>query len=194
MTHLILFLGFGLGLLVAVYLLVVRRPASLAVGSAQALLDARRSLGILQSALLPQEFVSRIFADEDYAYVQKVDLPSVERMFLRERKKICLSWVERIRLQISLLMQFHRSYSRFCDRLSVPMELSLVVNFATLLFCCRALQISILLRGPYAGGVVTRRAIKSAYTVCDLTGRSLAFLNPAPAIALHKTSAGGGVL
>ncbi|MGH9705770.1 MAG: hypothetical protein ACRD5R_03335 [Candidatus Acidiferrales bacterium] len=194
MTHLILFLGFGLGLLAAVYLLVVRKPASMVVGSAQALLDARRSLRSLQFALLPQEFVARVFAEEDYAYIQKVGLPSIQRMFLQQRKRIALSWVNRIRLQISGLMQFHRSYSRFYERLSVPMELSMAGNFATLLFCCRALQISILLRGPYAAGAVARRAVKSAYAVCDLTGRSLAFLNPTPAMALHKTSAGGGAL
>lgn len=194
MTHLILFLGFGLGLLVAVYLLVVHKPATMVVGSAQALLDARRSLRILQSALLPQEFVARIFAEVDYAYIQKVGLPSLQRIFLQERKSIALSWVQRIRMQISGLMQFHRSYSRFYERLSVPMEFSMAANFAMLLFCCRALQISILLRGPYAAGAVARRTVKSAYAVCYLTGRSLAFLNPTPAIVLHKTSSGSGVL
>lgn len=194
MTHLILFLGFGLGLLVVVYLLVVRKPAPMVVGSAQALLDARRSLRTLQGALLPREFVSRIFAEEDYAYIQKVGLPSVQRIFLHERKTLALSWVKRIRLQISSLMQFHRGYSRFCERLSVPMEFSMAVNFAMLLLCCRALQISILFCGPYVAGSVTRRAVKSAYAVCHLTGRSLEFLNPAPAIALQKTSARGGAL
>lgn len=192
MTNLILFLSIGLGLLVAVYVLVLRKPAVLAVGSAQALLDARRSLRTLQSALLPEEFVARIFGEEDYDYLLRVGPRSVQRMFLRERKATALSWVSRIRMQISSLMQFHRSYSRFYERLSVSMELSMAMNFAMLLFCCRALQISILLHGPYAAGAMARRTVKTASVVCDLTGRSLAFLNPAPAITLRKTSAGGG--
>ena len=194
MTHLILFLLFGVGLLVALYLLVVRKPAAMAVGSAQALLGARRSLRTLQSALLPQEFVARIFTREDYAYLLVAAPRSIRQVFLQERKAIALSWVSRIRLQISALMQFHRSYSRFYERLSVPMELSVAMNFAVLLCCCRALQISILLRGPYAAGAMARRTVKAASAVCDLTGRSLAFLNPTPTVTLRKTSAGGGVI
>lgn len=193
MTHLILFLVFGLGMLAALNLLVGRKTPPLAVGSAQVLMDARRALNTLQSALLPQEFVSRIFAQEDFEYLLSAAPPGIQQRFFRERRTIALSWVSRIRSQIFSLMNFHRTHSRFYERLSVPVELTLAMNFFVLRVCCRALQVAILLRGPYAARAMARRTAAAASVLCDLTGESLAFLNPAPTAKLRSTSAGGGI-
>ena len=99
MIGLILSFGIGLGLLIFL-LLVWRRSQSVSPeGSGQKLIDARHALQRLQTGLLPAEFVGRLFNHEDWDYVKSSAPTDVQKQFLRERKRISISWVRRVRTE-----------------------------------------------------------------------------------------------
>ena len=148
MIQLILFLLVGAMLFLSLYLLV--RRSSHAEGSAEELLEARQALVALQLGLLPHETVRRIFATEDLDYVTSETPECIREFFLEERKGIALSWACQVRRQLLSLRQFHLGSARFYAQLNFRTEIRLAAEFAALLLACRALQLTLFLRGPYA--------------------------------------------
>lgn len=180
MIQLMPFLLVGALLLVSLYFFA--RPTQRAEGSAGALVEARQALNTLQSGLLPPELVGRIFARNDLDYVESSTSKEIRDLFLEERTKIALSWVSRVRKQVLTLKSFHLGSARFYARLNPRTELALAVDFAALLFACRALQVFLYLRGPYAAPGIVVSTAASATRVCKISQDSLAFLTPAFAV------------
>lgn len=177
MTILLFFLSLGLSLLVILYLLISRPPATSPEGSAQSLQAAHHALSRLQHSLLTTRTVEAIFSESDFLYVQQTRSPELSQFFLAERRRIALLWVSEIRAQIISLSRFHRSQSGFYSDLSFSAEFSLVRGFWTLLFACRGLQLLIYFQGPFAARAIAIRTIATAWRLCDLAGRPIAFLN-----------------
>src|ERR1700687_4048505 len=147
MIQLILFLGVAMFLLYSLFFLVRRAPH--ANGDAEALLEARRALSSLQGELLPQEIVARIFAKDDLDYVTSFTSDRVRELFLEERERIALSWVKYVRRKIVSLRNFHLTSARYYARMNMRSELTLALEFATLLFACGGLELAVRLRGPF---------------------------------------------
>jgi hypothetical protein len=187
--QLILFLALGVGLLVLLFFLA-RRTESRAEGGAQALVQARQALNSLQTGLLPAGLVERVFAQDDWGFVSSKAGAGVQRLFLRERKRIALSWVAQVRRQVLSLKDFHSGQSRFYARLDVRTEIGLALSFASLLILCRVLQATFYVRGPYAAPRMVGFAITAAAKVCTVFERSLAFLPRTPAEVLRPNSPG----
>jgi hypothetical protein len=173
--ELILFVLVGAGLFVSLYLVGRRSPR--AEGSAQELLNARQALSTLQEGLLSPEMVERIFASEDLEYVSGSPV-QVRRLFLAERRGIALSWVTQMRTQILSLKKFHLGSARFHAGLRLRTEMRLAAEFVALLCMCRALQLALYFRGPYAAPAMVGRATAAAGRVCEVSGKSLSFLKP----------------
>jgi hypothetical protein len=190
MTTLIFFLAIAAGLLVLLFLLG-RRNAS-AEGSAQALLEARGALRALQGGLLPAEFVDQIFSRRDLEFVTANTSPEIQQLFLDERKKIVLGWVSEIRRQIVYLQHFHLGHSRHFARLKFSSEIALALGFAALRMECRALYLLFYIRGPFGAPYFAGRTVAAASRLCEITGKSLAFLTPAGATPLGDDSAQDG--
>lgn len=188
MIELILFLALGAGLLVLLYFFA-RRAEVRAEGGAEALVEARQALNSLQTALLPPELVVRIFAREDLDFVQRACPAKIQQSFLRERKRIALSWIAHLRKQVLNLRRFHSGQSRRYAQLKFRTEMALALDFATLLVVCRILQAIFYLRGPYAAPKIVGKAIRVADTVCGVSERSLAFLAPGNASLQRANSA-----
>jgi hypothetical protein len=188
MIQLILFLFVGVLLLISLFFLV--RRTSRAEGAGEVLAEARQALNALQIGLLPPELVGRIFAKDDLEYVMSAAPRRVQEMFFRERKRVALSWVGQVRRQILNLKRFHLGAARFYSRLSFRSEMALALDFATLLFGCRALQVLLYLGGPYAAPRVIGMTTATAARVCELSEKSLAFLNPAYPSQFGDHSAG----
>jgi hypothetical protein len=172
--QLIFFLAIGLGLFVALYFLV--RPAASAEGSADELRNARQALNALQTGLLSGEVVQRIFAKEDLDYVSDGPI-EIKNLFLAERRRVALFWVAQMRLQILNLRRFHLGSARFHAGLKMRTELRLAGEFLFLLCTCRALWLALYFRGAYAAPAMVERATATAQRVCDISEKSLSFLN-----------------
>ena len=99
MIELILFSVIAVLLFSSLYFLARRSPR--AEGGSGPLVEARQAVFALRSGLLPPELVARIFAREDLEYVQSEAPENVRALFMEERKKIALSWVNQVRRRIS---------------------------------------------------------------------------------------------
>lgn len=192
MIQLVLFLLVGVLLLFSLLFLARRSPR--AEGGGQALAEARQALNTLQVNLLPPELVGRIFAKDDLEYVMSAAPERVREMFFRERKRVALFWVEQVRRQVVSLRHFHLGAARFYSRLSFRTEITLALDFAALLFACRALQGLLYFGGPYAAPRMIGMTMATAARVCEISEKSLAFLNPAQANRLGGRSAGPAAL
>jgi hypothetical protein len=168
-----------IGALLLVSLYSFMRREQRAEGGSGALVEAKQALNTLQAGLLPPELVGRIFARADLDYVDSKASKEIRELFLDERKKIALSWVSRVRTQVLNLRRFHLGSAKFYAQLSVRTELSLAVDFAVLLFECRALQVFLYVRGPYAVPRMVGSTAAAATRVCKISEQSLAFLTPA---------------
>lgn len=186
MIQLILFIALGLGFLVCLY--VFARRGSRVEGSARDVVKARQALIALQFGLLPAELVGRLFAASDHKYIMAGSDPSVRKMFLAERRRIALSWVDQIRRQVLDLRQFHLGSARFYSRLSVRTEAALGLDFFALLCMCRALQVALYLRGAYPAPRMVGRAASAAARVCNISEKSISFVKAAQLDALGDDS------
>lgn len=174
MTQLIFFLGIGLSLVV--FLLILARRGRVE-GAAEILVEARQALFALQTELLAQGLVRRIFSRDDLEFVISTDSSEIRRMFVEERKRVAIMWVERVRGQIELVRRLHLGSARFYARLEFSAEMALAWNFAVLLVSCRALRMAFVVGGPYMAPRVVGTVADAATRVCEISGESLAFLS-----------------
>jgi hypothetical protein len=171
--QLLIFFVIGIALLGSLVSLALRGKAE---GGAAALVDAQQALDSLQTELLAPGITARIFSKEDLDFVQSQSTSSVEALFLSERKRVAVMWIDRVREQISLLRRLHLGSARYYSRLSVKTEFALAVDFAVLLVSCRALKVAFVLGGPYAAPGMAGAVNEAACRVCDVSKQSLAFL------------------
>ena len=189
MIQLIAFLTVGLVLSSSLLFLMMRR-APRPEGGSGALVEARQALNSLQAGLLPPELIARIFAKEDLEYVLGETPKQIQDMFLEERKKTALCWVNQVRTQVISLKRFHLGSARFYARLSMRTEMELALSFTALLAACRVLQLVMYVWGPYAAPRMVDSTAAAAARVCKISEASLAFLNPAHLSTFGGPSAG----
>lgn len=181
MIQLILFLGIA-ALLLGTLVLLARRGSRLE-GSAETLVDARQALTQLQNGLLAPELVARFIAAEDFAFVASAAPRSAYMIFRRERKRIVLSWLGQIRLQTRTLWRFHLGAARFYARMGMRSEISLAIDFASLVIACRALQVLVFVGGPRTAPQLLGATAAAGKRICEVYEEALAFLAVQPAVA-----------
>lgn len=175
MMELFAILTLAVFFLASIYLFARSRPQ--VEGSAQALLKARQDLNVLQSGLLPAAVVERIFTRAELEYVAREAI-EVQELFLAERKRIALQWTGHLLKRIQDLKQFHLGSARLYSELRVTTEIRLAFEFLTLLAICRALQVTIYLRGPYAAPGMVGRVATAAASLCVTSEEVMNFLKP----------------
>ena len=188
MIQLILFLFVGALLFSSLFFIMRRSPR--AEGGSEVLVEARQALNALQVGLLPPELVGRLFAKEDLDYILSQTPQNIHALFMEERKKTALSWVDQVRRQVLSLKRFHLGSARFYARLNFRVEVELAFDFAVLLLECRALQVLLYVWGPYAVPGMVGSTAAAAARVCKISEASLEFLNPAQLGTLGGPSAG----
>jgi hypothetical protein len=185
--QLILFLLVGFLLLVSLLIFAKRGRAE---GGSEALVEACQALRALQFGLLSPEILARIFATSDQRYIRETAPREVQELFRIERQRITLSWVNRVREQISSLQRFHSGSARFYARLSFRTELELALQFAGLRMGCSVLQLALRFGGPYAAPAVVSTTASAAARVCAISEKSLAFLTATQFAAFDQRSPG----
>lgn len=175
MTQTILFLVIGVVLFAS--LLLLARRGSRPEGGAEALVAASQALKQLQTSLLPPEMVDRLMAAEDFDFVAFAAPGLVNSLFRSQRKKIVLTWINQVRQQIKSLRRFHLGAARFYVRPSFWSEVSLAIDFASLLIACRALQLLVSIGGPLAAPRMAGATAAAGLRICAVSEHALAFLN-----------------
>jgi hypothetical protein len=96
----------------------------------------------------PQEFISRIFEDEDLKFISRFESPQLQNFFRRERNTVALLWVQQTSATIRGIMRQHLETSRRSKDLKFGTEVAIFAQYAQLRFLCGILFVSIGLVGP----------------------------------------------
>ncbi len=109
----------------------------------------------------------RIFALEDWYFVSRNEPSEIQKMFLRERAILAISWLRRTRRRVSLVMRAHVAAVQQIEDLQLAQELKLALSYLVFLVLCDFLIGCIWLRGP----IRTRKIVgKTLRTVAWLRG------------------------
>jgi len=97
-----------------------------------------------------KEQLDRIFGCEDWDFIRKSTSSRVQRLFLKERKEIALSWLSQIRRQARAGMDLHVARVRASEEIEPLSELRLAVDYYAFLANCGFIALIVLLGGPMA--------------------------------------------
>jgi hypothetical protein len=96
----------------------------------------------------PPEFVTRIFAPDDWEFVRDAKSRELQRLFRRERKQVALVWVHQTSMAIRRIMREHTEITRQSRDLHFATEAKLVLLYGELMLICRMLFLAIQSAGP----------------------------------------------
>lgn len=154
MNHIFLYIGAG-GAVVTILLfwaLRSKKPVALSkVNPETQLLDALE--------IRPQMMAYQIFDEADWKYVCE-SAPVEERaMFLKDRTRIALLWLDEMRGQAAQVMWLHRLASRQAKNLSATLEIEIAANYGALLLCCMLMRVAIRAHGPFGARIMMDRLL-----------------------------------
>jgi hypothetical protein len=177
MTGTISFLTVG-SLLLVVLFLFLRRTVS-AQRKLENLSDAHEALNELQSELLPDWFVDRLFSKEDLDFVHAQASSHIPVLFHRERRMVALSWLKQTQEHVARLMDFHLRMARQRPDLKPIVELKLTFEYAQFQLLCKLLAGLIRMVGPMRVRSVAGYAVNIATHLGAVSEKALADLNNA---------------
>jgi hypothetical protein len=96
----------------------------------------------------PPEFVTRIFAPDDWEFVRDTKSRELQRLFRRERKQVALVWVHQTSTAIRRIMREHTEITRQSRDLHFGTETKLVLLYGELMLICGMLFLAIQSAGP----------------------------------------------
>lgn len=178
MTGTIIFLALGailLGILLAIVLFVDQPGKSPGTDGKQGM----ASPAILEELELnsPSRLLAdRIFAQSDLDFVAR-DAPSLERSFVRERKKLALLWLADARFSMGRIFRFYRTAVRSNPDLEFRTELRIAGNYLLLLCMISFLQVLINLLGPFQVRGILVHMFVLADRISTGVGKTLAVLD-----------------
>ncbi len=127
----------------------------------------------------------RIFDLEDWYFISGNEPSEIQKLFLRERSILAISWLRRTRRRVSLVMRAHVVAVQQIEDLQLAQELKLTLSYLVFLILCDFLIGWIWLRGP----VRTRKIVgQTLRTVAWLRGafeQLMARVDPANCNALR---------
>ncbi len=126
----------------------------------------------LNLALPSPGVVQRIFATEDSKFISREGSQRLEALFLAERKRLALAWLQRTREVLRSLMSLHLRVVRQSAGSSLATELRLGFHYSFFVLTYGFLMILIFMRGPFWAS----SAIGLASRVADRAGSSSARL------------------
>jgi len=96
----------------------------------------------------PPEFVTRIFAPDDWEFVRDTKSRELQRLFRRERKQVALVWVHQTSTAIRRIMREHTEITRQSRDLHFATETKLILLYGELRLICGMLLLAIQSAGP----------------------------------------------
>jgi hypothetical protein len=102
----------------------------------------------------PPEFVTRIFAPDDWEFVRGTNSLELQKLFRRERKVVALAWVHQTSSAIRRVMREHTEITRQSHDLNFATETKLVLLYGQLMLICGMLFLAIQSAGPERVGAL----------------------------------------
>ena len=172
-----------LGSLLLVVLFLFLRHSSTIPAKIKRPSEAHEALSVLQSELLPDWFVDRLFSEEDWNFARNQDAPEVPGLFDRERKTVALSWLKETRRHVSQLMDFHVRLARQRPDLKPSVEAKLTLEYLQFRLACSLLAGMIRTIGPCQVRSLAGYAVNLATHLGAVSEKVLTSLDDAIAVA-----------
>jgi len=97
-----------------------------------------------------KEQLDRIFGCEDWEFIRNSTSKRVQQLFRKERKRIALSWLSRLRSEARTGMHLHVARVRASEELEPLTELRLAIEYYAFQAKCGLIAAILLLGGPIA--------------------------------------------
>jgi len=126
----------------------------------------------LSNGTLPDPQLSaQLFGNEDWKYVTILGSKTIEREFLRNRKKLALSWVRTVKAEAHALIGAHRAAARASADLNFLVEIRVTIAYASFLLLCIVLNAVIQIRGPVGLQALARLADSRSEQLFEIVGQ-----------------------
>jgi hypothetical protein len=104
------------------------------------------------------ELARRIFSREDEEFVERMESRRIQRLYVKERRRVALHWIRRTSDEVSGIMRRHRLASRQSADLNVVAETKLFWQFVELRVLCGTLFMLVHIFGPQAAANLAAHA------------------------------------
>lgn len=145
--------------------------------------EAHEALSVLQSELLPDWFVDRLFSEDDWNFTRSQDASEIPALFETERKTVALSWLKETGGHVSQLMDFHVRLARQRPDLKPSVEAKLTLEYLQFRLVCTLLAGMIRTMGPCRVRGVAGYAVNLATHLGAVSEKILTSLDDAVAVA-----------
>jgi len=106
----------------------------------------------------PSEFLPKVFSVRDWDFVCELNSAALKKLFIRERKRVALTWVAETSALLTLVMRSHALAARHSSNLNPVTELKILAHYLSLLVLCGVLSLSIRVVGPVRLGGLAQLA------------------------------------
>lgn len=121
----------------------------------------------------------RIFGLGDWDFVSR-NMPSeLQKMFLRERAVLAISWLRRTRRRVSLVMRAHVVAVQKAGDLQLVTELKLALSYLLFLILCDVLIAWIWVHGPLSTRKMVGGTLRTVVWLRGAFGQLMARIDPA---------------
>ena len=165
MNGLLVFLGVAMALLLALLIAAPWRREALPSGRSPELPD--------------RVLMNRILAEEDAAFVESLGSPRIRRYFVRERRRLALSWLRQLYGAARDLRRQHVQLARHSSDVRLGAEARLACEFGAFLIAYAFFVAFVRWIGPFRGRRVLGAA-DSLVSTLDRLGRRIAASASAP--------------
>jgi hypothetical protein len=166
-----LILAFGVRLLVqSVKFRVDRRAVTIE--------DFCKAREVLDSVFCETIAIKRIFSSEDKEFISRSGAEDVQRLFLRERKKLAIQWLRMIQRKLAHLMDLHLRLASYTYDPRPKLELKLSAKYLNLIAVSHIVLLLVRLRGPFKASRAIAYTVRASGKFCTIFSLRLERINP----------------
>ena len=143
------------------------------------LIEARKHSATDGSTASRGDLGERIFGLEDWDFVSGNGPSEIQKMFLRERGILAISWLRRTSLQVSRVMRAHVALAQQSDNLQLGTEMKVAFSYFLFLILCNSLIGWVWLIGPVRARKVVGQTFQWAAQLRGAFEQLMATVDPA---------------
>lgn len=134
----------------------------------------------------PQEFAflgKRVFSDQDWKFVQREQSPSLNKLFIKERRAVITHWLLATASRLRAIRTNHLQHSRHSTNLDIQAELKLMFLFLYLSLLCRLLLLLVRFSHPTVPSALVQHFQSAAGRLLALAPGPLASTAPSRSLS-----------
>jgi hypothetical protein len=129
--------------------------------------------------------MKRIFATDDMEFVSESATPAIQRMFLKERKRLAIQWLRRTQKKVAHLRDLHLKLGSYTYEPSPSLEFRFTIKYMSFVFVSNGLLVMLWLFGPFAAARIASHTVRAAEHFCSVFSIRLERVDPVKLSAAH---------